>query len=340
MKQRFLLLGKLSLAVLVTGIIFLPGVRAQTDQDTTTFGVTIAPVIDEFTSESGTTTERSIKITNPVQEVVTLYPQALNIYSDNDKGQPKFYSLNERNSKYAVSDWITFSKPLIRIAPGEVEEFVYKLTVPKDSEPGGHYGAVLFSTKPPVVATADPKVSQVSVVGLVGTLVLHTTPGKVIQEATLTDYTAPTVLIRPPANFSLTFQNTGNVHVKPTGEIKIRNMFGAVITSLKVNDGGGNVLPDSTRKFEASWGFNWKQIGKYTATAIATFGSPEQQVTSVRIFYVIPIWLLTALGLVILLIIWRVIRKKIKPKLPPPPPAGGPPTPPSPKPEPPKFVMR
>ncbi len=336
MRQRLHLLTKLFLALLVGGVIFISATRAQTDTGIT-FGITIAPVIDEFSSESGTTTSRTIKITNPIQEVVTLYPQALNIYSDNDKGQPKFYSLNERNSRYSVSDWITFSKPLIRIAPGEVEEFAYKLTVPKDAEPGGHYGAVLFSTKPPVVQTPDPKNSQVSVVGLIGTLVLHTVPGAVVQKATLTNYSAPTILIRAPANFSLTFQNTGNVHIKPVGEIKVRNLFGEVTTSLKVNDGGGSVLPESTRKYETSWKFNWQQIGKFTASAVVTFGTPEQQIISVRTFYIIPVWSLVLSGLIILIIIWLIFRRQRRAKTMPPPPTS-PPSPPEPKR--PGFAMR
>lgn len=320
-------------AVLLAGLTL--GKSQAQDVSLGKLGLTVSPPTQELTVKPGESVTETIKITNPIHDIMTLYPVTLNFTTDNDKGQPTFYTLKEHSSKYSLSDWISFQKPFARIAPGEVEEFAYTVTAPSDAEPGGHYGAVLFSTEPPKI---DPNSSNVSVVGLIGTLVLATVPGDIVQRLSLEDFNAPTFLINPPAAFSLTFNNMGNIHLKPYGDIRINNMFGKTVTRLKINEGLGNILPESLRTFAAKWKFDWKQVGKYTATATIAYGTPEQTLTAVRTFYIIPIWLIIFVGLLVLLIVWLIIRRKRLDSHPPfsrplPPPAN-------PKPRPPRIVMR
>lgn len=275
-------------------------------------GITVSPVIDEFTIKPGTSVQRIIKITNPVRDVVTLYPLALNVYTDNEDGKPKFYTLQEKNSRYALSNWVSFSKPVIKIAPGEFEQFELTVAAPSDAEPGGHYGAILFSTEEPKL---NQNKSEVAVVGLIGTLVLATVPGDIKQNTYIEDFTGPRFLIKAPANFSLLFTNRGNVHSKPQGEIKIRNWFGDAASILKINESAGNVLPESKRRFNSSWQFNWKAFGKYTANVLVTYGNPEQQLSAQRSFYIIPPWFFASIGVILLILIWLLVRRKRQKKL-------------------------
>jgi len=270
-------------------------------------GITVTPVTDEFTVKPGETVTRTVRVINPTVEVANLYPRVLDFHTNNDKGQPVFYTVKDRSSRYALSEWVTFSKPLIRVAPNEEEKFEVIITAPSDAEPGGHYGAVLFSTEEPKLSSDT---TQVGVVGLVGTLLLAQVPGNVTQKMVITDFDAPTVLIQPPAQFSLLFQNMGTVHLKPVGEIKIRNWSGATRTTLRVNEGGGNVLPESQRRFENVWPFDWKAFGKYTASVAVTYGFPEQQAMATRSFFVIPLWLIVLILALLLLIVWLFIRRR------------------------------
>lgn len=305
-------------------------------QNSNIAGITVTPVTDEFTVKPGGVTVRTVRVINPVSRVVTLYPQILNFHTDNENGQPVFFSEKERTTTYGLANWVTFSKPFLRIAPNEEEKFDLTITVPENAEPGGHYGGILFSTEEPKLSGEQ---TQVSVVGLVGTLLLATVPGKINQKLALEEFSAPTFLVSPPANFSLLFHNTGNVHQKPQGEIKIRNWSGASTANLAINEGGGNVLPESKRRFANEWAFNWKQMGKFTATAVATYGDPEQQASAVRVFYIIPLWLLILITVLILLVIWLIMRRRKRPtrpvyvnRIPPSPPPS--------QPKPPRIVMR
>lgn len=280
---------------------------ANTKAASNAAGLTVSPVIDEFKVEPGQTITRTVRVINPITETVTLYPVVYNFTTDNEDGKPTFYTTKEKSSSYALSEWVKFDRPYIRIAPGEDEQFEITVTAPSTAEPGGHYGAILFSTEEP---TQQANSNQVSVVGLIGTLLLATVPGATTEKLVLEEFDAPNILFSPPANFSLLFDNQGNLHVKPQGEIKIRNWFGNVTKTLTVNEAKGNVLPDSKRRFNNDWSFDWKAFGKYTATAVITYGSPEQQISMTRTFVVIPWWfVITIAAIIVLLIIWLIVKK-------------------------------
>ena len=53
------------------------------------------------------------------------------------------------------------------------------------------------------------------------------------------------------------FENKGNVHVKPVGQIEIRDIFGNKVETLAVNEEKGNVLPLSIRRFQATLDRSW-----------------------------------------------------------------------------------
>jgi hypothetical protein len=271
-------------------------------------GITVTPITSEFEIKPGETKTLLVRVINPTASVLTLYPRVLNFHTDNDEGQPSFFGDDERSSSYALSQWVKPSRPFIRIAPNEDEQFELTVTAPHNAEPGGKYGAILFSTEEPKL---DEDVSQVGVVGLVGTLLLARVSGEIRESTNIASFDVPSILFTSPANLSLLFSNRGNVHTKPLGEIKIRNWSGQSVSSQVVNEGRGNVLPESQRRFESKWQFDWKTVGRYSATAVITYGNPEQQLQATRTFYVIPYWLIAALAtLILLLVIIPVVRRR------------------------------
>jgi len=318
-----------ALAVVLVATLSLSPVQAQTPTPSA-LGLTVSPVIDEFAVSPGQSSLRTIKIINPVHDILTLYPIAYNFTTDNQEGKPTFYTDQERSSTYSLASWVTFSKPFIRIAPGEKEDFQITVNAPSNAEAGGHYGAILFSTEKPEV---NVNTNQVSVVGLIGTLLLATVPGDIHQNLTIEDFSGPTFLVSQPANFSLLFSNTGNIHLKPSGDIKIKNWFGNLDTTLAVNQNNGNILPQSKRHFDAQWTYNWKAVGQYTASATITYGTPEQQLTVMRHFYIIPVWFIVTLAILILILIGWVIRRKRRGR-------GAVQSVPVPTPQRPRYVMR
>ena len=282
-------------------------------------GIQVSPVIEEFDINKGETLAKKIIINGLTKQTVTYYPVALNFEADEETGKPVFQNIGEDFGKYSLSKWITFEEDTFVLLPGEEKTIRYTITAPSDASPGGHYAAVLFSTEEPEF---DKGGSFVGVVGLIGTLVLATTPGDIIKNLILNEFIGPTILFKPPADFLLKIGNNGNVHLRPEGGITIRNWFGKQTIYLPVNESDGAILPDSQRRFDSSWGFSWSAVGKYTANLSLSYGNGKS-LAGLRTFYVIPYWLIIAIGGIIIL--WlgkRYLRKR--PKRQPPQPTQPP----------------
>lgn len=118
------------------------------------------------------------------------------------------------------------------------------------------------------------------------------------------------------------FQNSGTVHLKPQGVIRVTNMFGGTSAVIPVNAAGGNVLPDSNRVYSAKWQKaelpenaselvkEWKNFGfgPYTATLILNYGETNQVVSAETSFWVMP-WMLVVLFIILLVVIALLVMQ-------------------------------
>jgi hypothetical protein len=100
-------------------------------------------------------------------------------------------------------------------------------------------------------------------------------------------------------------KNDGTVHEKAKGAITISNTFGKTVGTLQVNERGGNILPDSIRRFEQGWPA--KQLfGRYTAKLDMTYAD-SRKISSTLVFWVIP-WRMVLLGVIGLVALFFVLR--------------------------------
>jgi len=114
-------------------------------------------------------------------------------------------------------------------------------------------------------------------------------------------------------SFELRFENKGNVHLLPRGEIVITNMWGKQRGVIPINQDSnfGNVLPDSIRLFE----FTWKgeasllDIGRYKADLTLGYGTEQKKFTTRgTAFWVIPLKPVLIFVISFLLGIWFITR--------------------------------
>jgi len=278
-------------------------------------GLTISPPISEFTIEAGQTVSKTIKLTNPTKNLVEVYPTTMDFKSKGEGGEPAFIQEEDQNTKFSLSKWISFTQSKVALTPEQVVEFTYKISVPQDAEPGGHYGAVFFVSQPP---KAEPDKTQVSVSSMIGSLLLVKVPGDIKEQAKVKEFgTDRRLYLFNKVKFLTRVENTGNIHIKPKGEISIKGLFGEKST-ITVNEQKGNVLPESIRKFENEWNKSAILIGPYTAKLGLTYGEEGKQLADEITFWIIPWWFIVAIAVLVLLIIfllWRRRRKRNRPVL-------------------------
>ena len=164
------------------------------------------------------------------------------------EGKPR---LVDRGPGDNYFDWVKFDKTQFD-APSNVWQTVHMtINVPKDAA-FGYYYAVVFSREGDDTRQAG---NTNAING--GTAVLVLLDAKVpnaVRSLQLNAFTSEHRLYEfLPAKFKVSFHNSGNVHLVPTGNIFISKGKTQVAT-LSINAEQGNVLPQSNRVYDSSWG--------------------------------------------------------------------------------------
>ena len=271
----------------VAGAFILPPTVVA--QEAVTFSV--SPTIFDMTATPGQTWRSTVRIINVNPFELTVYVIPANFEPKGEEGIPKFKPLTgDVSEETTLGKWITLD-PEVILGPEQTVEVPFTITVPEGATPGGHYAALMISTKPPVVESKETKVQTSQVIS---SLIFLKVTGNVLENSTVRSFrTTNYIMGRPEAMFELRIENKGNVHVQPQGEIKIFNMWGQERGTVPINQKTllGNVLPQSVRKFSFEWKGEWSMtdIGRYTAVATLAYGVDTRQfMTADTAFWIIP----------------------------------------------------
>lgn len=272
--------------ILSTAVIYLVLIIGSVAFAQDNLVLSISPVRFELEAKRGQTVAQEVTLTNSSSHQVVLEATAQDFVAEGESGRPRF--VPEEKSAWSMSHWIKANPESVTLAPGEQKKVTMLIKVPKDAEPGGHYAAILFSSAPSGAGTT-------AVVAKMGSLILLKVGGK-IKESAKASLAAPRLVETGPMNFSLRFENDGNMHAKPKGTITISRLWGKQIKNLSL--GGENVLPKSKRLFAAKWK-DVPPIGVFVAQAKLSYGEKNSIATAPKvIFFVLP-WRITLAGLLL-----------------------------------------
>ncbi len=120
---------------------------------------------------------------------------------------------------------------------------------------------------------------------------------------------------RGPFAFEIYFENSGNVHLVPYGEITIRNMLGKEVGEVRVDP--YFAMPQSLRARKVVWDSNQFMFGKYTASLSLNRGYKDIVDKMSLDFWVIPVKQVTlAFGLIVLFVLLlRFVASKVEIRL-------------------------
>jgi len=290
----FLKLGTLLLAALVPVFTF-----AQTS-----LTLSVSPTLFEMTANPGQEWTSTVRVINGNPYNLNIYVDVVNFQAQGESGQAKFLPVfTEETGGQTLAEWFRMETLEVTVPAEQTIEVPFKIQVPDDAPPGGHYAAILIGTKSLETSAGQTAVETSQVVT---SLVFLRVTGEIIEDGIIREFRSVKKLAeRPEMDFELRFQNRGNVHILPQGEIKILNMWGKERGIIPVNRQTmfGNVLPDSVRNYTFSWTGEWSlaDIGRYKAIATLAYGEDGRQFASEQAtFWVLP-WKIV--GSVLLLVI-------------------------------------
>lgn len=291
-------------------------VGAQSAVDSQVLSVT--PTLFQMTAEPSQSWRSTVKVVNSNPYDLTVYASAMNFAPQGEGGTGKFIPVIEQATEgKTLAEWIDISSEPIIVPQERSVTVPFTVTVPQDAAPGGHYAAILIGTRPP---ETNDRV-QVRTSQVVTSLFFVRIAGDVIENGDIREFRSLDQLVTSPkASFELRFENEGNVHLQPQGNITIYNMWGETRGVIPINQrtNFGNVLPKSIRQFSFAWEAerSLTDIGRFTANATLAYGSDERHfVTRSTIFWVIPVKevLITVFSIfAIFFVVSRIIRAYIR----------------------------
>lgn len=279
--------------------------------------LTLSPVTLSLQTDPGEQAHSSIRVFNNNIETEYLTIELAKFTADESGDRPK---INKFEPTDTEQKWMSFSEPNFSVNPGEWKTIDVNFS-PPESAALSYYYAILIKRQ----NTSTTQDVNTVVTGAPAILVLTTVNSpSAIQELQLDDFSVKDFVVEYlPANFSINIRNTGNVHIRPIGNIFIDSMKGKDVGIIAVNKDSGLILPNTVRTFNTFWedGFpaykpiiengvvqkdekgetkyalDWDlaniknfRFGKYTANLLLVYdnGQRDVPIESVLTFWVIP----------------------------------------------------
>jgi len=214
--------------------------------DQSVFSIDVAP------GESGNFVLNISNISSKdVQEKINL-KMAETSYDDNNQ----IILAPEKNENQKIGNWVKISENDFALNGGETKEVILSLSVPNDSLAGSYTGILMVGSSPnPAKGTA--------IGGRIGVHVLINVKGDISGKGWLVSFKTPFIAEKNPI-FKTEYENQGNIHYVPHGEIRIANLFGKNLETLNVEK--HFVFPGKKFTFESVWE-KYPRWGIYQAVA-------------------------------------------------------------------------
>lgn len=292
--------------------LFCQGVFAQeAGQPEELDGVQVSPT--RFDWDLVPLNERTgrINLKNYTKEVMRVEIAIEDFFVSDDSTEAHFFVPNKEHPLYAydVINWITPKSDeigIIEIPADGNKDVLFTIKIPEKTPTGGYYGAIFFRTLPNVQENEEDG-ARIGISTRVGVLMVMAVKGDepLSKKGEIKDFQGlRKVYFSPPAEFATDFFNSGNIHYKVSGSVKIKK-FSKDLLELPIES--RIVYPGKNRTFKNSWRFtNWS-YGYYKA--VVDISSEDDLVKDSReiAFWVIP-WKTTVSIILLIIIIWIILR--------------------------------
>lgn len=262
-------------------------------QSRDSLAITLTPPLFQVTQTAGSEWKSMIRMVNSNSYDIVVRVSVQDFHPNGETGNPEFENLPTGDPKdsHRMSGWVEIPEQSITIKHSTTGEIPFTVHVPPNADPGGHYAALLVGTDSGLIEGG----SGSGVSSSIGSLIFLRVPGKVVEKGSIRDFYAEDSIVQSTdQSFVLRFENQGNVHLVPQGVIEISNMWGKVRGKVDINQSStfGNVLPNSTRKFEFKWHGDSSpfEVGRYKAEATLVYGTDARSTVIRTVYFWIVPW--------------------------------------------------
>ena len=255
--------------------IFNEGAYAQTELLNST--ITVSPAITELVLDANLQANGSFLVFNHSSKDIPL-----KIYTKSFDLNEKLLNEDKRHI-FDASLWIKPEKDSVIIRPNTHEEIKFQINAPTDSEPGGHYATIMVEEAKP-----DSILNPYSNVSRIGILTFITHPGEIIETASIESIDYRYIYFQKPFALNIDVKNTGNIHILPSLNLEIKNLFslGKITNNLTIKQ--SIVMPQTIKRIELE--NNTHYFGLYKALLTGKFGNNMEDLNKKAFYFIIIPW--------------------------------------------------
>jgi hypothetical protein len=226
-----------------------------------------------------------------------------------EDGSQALVLLGDDRGPYSLKDYISVPHQKFSLEHAQRARIPVTVSIPADADPGGRYGSLLISivSDKNELNPAGGAVPASVLISRIGTLFFISAPGETEASGETLDFSTvnDTALFTDgPVPMSIVFENTGDVHLNPYGEIRITNLLGDEVGFVELEP--WFVLPQAIRNRLVEWERELL-IGRYTATTQINRGYDDIVDTQTVVFWVLP-WKILLPIFIGLLLFFTLIR--------------------------------
>lgn len=251
--------------------------------------LSITPPLIKNNVNPGQVWKSSIKLINNNAYDIKVFVQVADFEGGAEEGTVKFIypDPESKNSNYLMSRWMVIDPGPITVSAFSTKEISYIVDVPEDATPGGHYAAILAGTKP---GNSEGDGAKIGISTMLSSLILLNVNGDVDERGRIREFSIDKQVVQDAnVDFTVRFENIGNVHIQPQGEIKVYDFWDQEKGKILINHAQetGNVLPGGIRK----WSFNWTgerglfQMGRYKAVLVLSYGQKGRETVDRTLYF-------------------------------------------------------
>lgn len=300
-------------------------------QPATGIDLSISPTFLSLTTDPGKSVTSKFTVRNNNNFTETLQISVAKFTAAANGSSPVIADLAPGDT---FGKWVTITPQEFSVDANETKTITVEITPPKNAALGYYYALVIRRAQANKGAGQGAAITGAPALPVL----LNVKSPNAKRELQIVDFKTNKMMYEYlPATFTVTLKNTGNIHVVPVGDIFIDGNGKKNLSILQVNTGKGNILPNSTRAFTASWadGFAIRvpkttedgrtqvddkghteyqvkydfqkadkfRMGKYTANLLMVYDNGERDVPiEAQIsFWVIP-WKILAIGGIVVIL--------------------------------------
>ncbi|MCL2037653.1 hypothetical protein FWG95_01455 [Candidatus Saccharibacteria bacterium] len=258
--------------------------------------LTVSPTSTRLELKAGQSTKGEFMIFNSGEVSLDVKVSA-NPYSVKNENYDGDYENETPRSQ--IVRWINFDQAEYHLEPRQQETVHFTVNTPQSIPDGGQYAVLLAETASEATSTEG---SSFNTIKRVGTLLYASTDGQTKDSGFVKEVSVKGWQKEQPVAFTQRITNDGNTDFVTTGKATLTSLFGREIATVIVDE--QIVLPDTTRATDKS--FNEKVVpGFYKLSVESTFLG--QTHTSEKWVFVAPVWLVSLVLIIFLLVIAVII---------------------------------